>query len=460
MKRFFMDFDYNSNSPLYIQLYNKLKEDINTGRISPGEKLPSLRKIAKDLDVSVTTSEQAYNQLLVEGYLVSKPKSGFYVAESLISALPKKKNPGTPLNFRDYTFPDSPYLYDTSAFDFQRWKKAMNRVYNEYSHMLLFESDVQGEQVLRYEISRYLYSSRGVVATPDQIVIGAGTQQLTGFLAVMLKKMNIDYVCTEDPGYTLIQNIFRDYNFAIGKIPVTNQGLDITKLPVNIPSAVYVSPSNQFPTGTVMPAGNRYRLLDWAKKNNSIILEDDYDSELRYFGNPIPSLQGMDPDAQVVYLGSFSSTLFPAIKISYMVLPESMISIFDEIKGDYTQGCSKTEQLTLAFYMEEGNYYRNIKKLRSLYANKLHKTIETFEKQGEEFITPFDTKSGIRLIVSVKSHKSSLQLCEEAKQYGIKADPVNLEDEENRRFLSIYYSYIPINEIPSVFNELICCWAE
>ena len=458
MNSFFINFNNRSNEPLYIQLYEKLKEDIRGGRILAEEKLPSLRQMAKELDVSITTTEQAYNQLLVEGYLVSKPKSGYYVAESLASVLPENVNPENQPQFTDYTFTEPTYLYDTSAFDFQKWKKSMNRVFNDYSHMLLFESDVQGEQVLRYEISRYIYSSRGVICTPDQIVIGAGTQQLTGFLAIILKKMHIDYICTEDPGYLPIQNIFRDYDFAIGKIPVGSQGIDIERLPVNIPSAVYVSPSNQFPTGSVMPAANRFRLIEWAKKNGSIILEDDYDSELRYFGKPVPALQGIDTEAQVVYLGSFSSTLFPAIKISYMVLPPDMVNIFRKIKTDYTQGCSKTEQLTLALYMEEGHYHRNIRKLRNLYSNKLQLTMDALEKYGTDFITPFDTRSGIRLILSVKTNKSAKQLCKESKELGIRTEPLITEQEKGLVSLTLYYSYLPADSIDSLICENVRLW--
>ena len=146
-----------------------------------------------------------------------------------------------------------------------------------------------------------------------------------------MRKMNISHVSTEDPGYMPLQNIFRDLGFTLTNIPVRSDGIEIEKLPANIPSAVYVSPSNQFPTGAVMPIGRRYLLLDWARKNDGIILEDDYDSELRYFGKPVPALQGLDRNDSVVYLGTFSSTLFPAVKISYMVLPNHMVKIFQEL---------------------------------------------------------------------------------------------------------------------------------
>ena len=248
--------------------------------------------MSRDLSISITTTELAYNQLLVEGYVTSKPQSGYYVASIAGHFSDEKAHTNISYDFTAYTFEDSAYKYDLSCFDFNKWKKCMSRVLNEYSHLLLFESDPQGEAALRFEVSKYVYTSRGVIAAPDQIVIGAGTQQLTSHLCRIMRKMNIGHVATEDPGYLPVQNIFRDHGMSITKIPVVSDGIMIEKLPTNIPAAVYVSPSNQFPTGSVMPIGKRYRLLEWADENDSFILEDDYDSELRYFGKPVPALQG------------------------------------------------------------------------------------------------------------------------------------------------------------------------
>ena len=325
MKPKVLDFAGTDKTPLYIQLYNQIKEEILSHGLAAGDKLPSLRKLSAQLGVSITTTELAYNQLLVEGYIVSRPQSGFYVAEisSLKSDVDSSHTPIGAYNIDEYTMKDAPYMYDLSCFDFNKWKKCAAKVFNDYSHLLLFESDPQGEAALRFEIAKYIYSSRGVSASPDQIVIGAGTQQITSHLSRILMKLDVKHVSLESPGYLPVQSMFSDAGFTISHIPVASQeGIDIGRLPTNIPSAVYVSPSNQFPTGAVMPVGKRYELLKWAEENNSYIIEDDYDSELRYFGKPIPALQGLDENGRVVYLGSFSSTLFPAIKISYMVLPQ------------------------------------------------------------------------------------------------------------------------------------------
>jgi GntR family transcriptional regulator/MocR family aminotransferase len=459
---------HESGIPLYHQLYQYIKNSVLDGSVKPEEKLPSLRRLSKDLGLSLTTVELAYNQLLVEGYIYSRPQSGYFVNQ--ISA-------GMGTIQRDYDFfaedhsllpilpansdAKSVGYYDPSCFDFIKWKKCLNQVLTEYSWALLKEGDPKGEIALRKEISRYVYQARGVTCTPSQIVIGAGTQQITGQLCTILTKMGIKHVTVEEPGYLPVRNIFRDRDFAITTAAVGKEGIQISKLPANIKSAVYVSPSNQFPTGYVMPIGKRYELLEWATKNDSIIIEDDYDSELRYFGKPIPSLQGLDHHQRVVYLGSFSSTLFPSIKISYMVLPPHMAEIFDTFQGDYTQTCSKTEQLTLAIYMAKGLYQTNIKKLRTLYSQKLQAVLSIFAKWGAGFIQPINSSSGINMLIGVRSGKTAAALCGEAAALGISTLPITTYTETlpgDTAALIFYYNQIPLKDMESALKELILKW--
>jgi GntR family transcriptional regulator/MocR family aminotransferase len=465
MKPFIPDFNNSSASSLYIQLYRHIKKEIVKGRIRSGEKLPSLRQMAKDSGVSVTTVGQAYDQLLIEGYVFSKPQSGYYVSD--IPGMPERLIEGALDDFdlSTYSFDEAPYMYDLDSFDFQKWKKCMAKVINDYPELLLSESDIQGEAALRFEIAKYLYSSRGVNAHPNQVVIGAGSQQLTAHLCRILRRMSIGHVCTEDPGYTPISKIFQDNGFNIVKIPITKDGIRIDKLPVNIRSAVYVSPQNQFPTGAVMPIANRYRLLHWVNENESVILEDDYDSELRYFGKTIPALQGLDKNGRVVYFGSFTATLFPAIKISYMILPEQMAEIFYTIMSDYRQTCSKAEQLTLALFMENGYYYTNIRNIRSLYAQKLKLTTEILEKYAKGFIETSKAKSGKNMFIRVKSALSCQSLCDRAKEVGIRMTPLDggpadREKEGKIKDLIFFYNQIPLEKIEMSLKALIKRWKE
>lgn len=476
MKPILLNFDREGTIPLYLQLYNHIKKMILQGEALEEDRLPSLRALAKNLNISITTAEQAYNQLLVEGYVISRPQSGYYVARvaSLKGTDQSQKASSStfvtaPLTeLKDYTLGGSPYLRDLSCFDFNKWKKCSAKVFNEFSHLLLFESEPQGEAALRFEVSKYLYRSRGVSASPDQIVIGAGTQQITSHLSRILLKMGMKHVSMETPGYLPVQSMFADAGFAISHIPVGrmegSEGIEIERLPVNIPSAVYVSPSNQFPTGAVMPAGRRYQLLEWAKANQSIIIEDDYDSELRYFGKPVPALQSLDEDGRVVYLGSFSSTLFPAVKISYMVLPEALATIFHAIKDQYTQTCSKAEQLTLAFFMEDGYYYTGIKKLRNLYAQKLQTALQAFARHGNGLVTTIDTQSGINLSIRVNSHKTAEKLSEEAKQLQLQVIPLSHMSEavpgKKTSHLIFYYNQVPLKMLEDKIEKLLEIWKE
>lgn len=474
MKAIIPAFDENSSRPLYLQLYDHIKKEILSQEMEPDEKLPSLRSLAERLKLSITTVNLAYSQLNVEGYIYSKPQSGYYVSNI------SHPNEGIGEHSRELAeggheyalFPvdvekrdeSAIFQYDLSCFDFNKWKKCMNKVLTEYPQLLMFESDPQGELALRYEISKYIYRSRGVVCSPEQIVIGAGTQQITSHLCLILAKLGINHVAVEEPGYLPVKSTFRDRGFVMTPVNVDQEGIQIHRLPANIKSAVYVSPSNQFPTGAVMPIAKRYQLLEWAACNDSIIVEDDYDSELRYFGKPIPALQGLDSSQRVVYLGSFSSTLFASVKISYMVLPEPMAGFFREISHGYTQTCSKTEQLTLALFMEQGLYQTHIRKLRQLYSRKLQKVLSAINLYGREVIRPTNTSSGINMIINVKSGKNPQELCSQAKSLGVLATPVSIyaDDATGRQSTALvfYYNQIPLSQMEKTIQALTEKWTE
>lgn len=470
MKAILPVLDPTRSMPLYLQLYHYIRESILSGEIREGEKLPSLRSLASSLALSLTTISATYEQLEVEGYITSRPQSGYYVRRipsvfSGIDGMPPQNpysrrssesvnsKPANGESVQPAPFPESPgrieaaaptpampsaasatspatpsatpFLYDLACFDFTKWKKCMSQVFTEHADQLMFESDPQGELSLRQELSRYLYSARGVFCDPSQIVIGAGTQQIAGSLSLILAHNGIRHAVVEDPGYLPVRNILRDRGFAVTPVAVDENGIRIEKLPINIRTAAYINPGNQFPTGAVTPIGNRYRLLSWALANDSFIIEDDYDSELRYTGRPIPPLKSLDTANRVIYLGSFSSTLFASVKISYMVLPEPLSEIFHEIKNDYTQTCSKAEQLTLAAFMQRGLYQINIKKLRTLYAQKLQHLLASVHRYGAGFITPLNTASGINITLRISSGKTPETLAAEAASLGIRVLPVD-----------------------------------
>lgn len=478
------EFDNNSAKSLYVQLYEHLKRELSEGRISTGERLPSLRGMADSLGISVTTVKLAYDQLIAEGYLLSRPQSGYYAASGAGVSAGTEPGSGSSEDSRSESKAGSdlitePFNCDPETFDFVKWKKCMASVLNDSPEQLLTGADRQGEPALREEIAKYLYQSRGVICTQRQIVISAGTQQLTGHIARILKLMAIGHVSVEDPGYMPVRSIFRDWGFSLSCIPVREDGIAIEKLPANIRTAVYVCPQNQFPTGVVMPIGRRRRLLEWAESNDSIIIEDDYNSELRYSSRPIPALQGLDQGRRVVYIGSFSSTLFPAVRISYMVLPHCMVDLYSRISENYDQTCSKTEQLTLAEFMKRGYYSTNLKHVRKLYSRKQQEALAAVREYGSDggFITAENTQSGINITLRLDTHVRVItegrpgrnrsdeiqhelaeRLVKAAARAGAKVRDIEQLDHDGRVYLIFSYSQIPLDEVRPAVRAMIAAF--
>ncbi len=465
MQSFQLILDSTSKVPMYHQIYTSVRDGILSGDIQKGEKLPSLRESAKVLGVSITTVAEAYNQLSVEGYIKNRPKSGYFVRD--IDFL--NTTASFAMNLLDpfQSTPDSAAMdeesyIDPACFDFLKWKKCLNQILTDYPHLLLKEGDPQGELALRHEISRYAYQHRGVHSTPNQIVIGAGIQPIIDFLCLILRKLEIHRLAIENPGFPVVQRIFSDRDFEILPIPVDAEGIQISVLPTSSNTITYVSPSNQFPLGSVMPVGKRYGLLEWARSTGNYILEDDYDSELRYFGKPIPSLQGMDTEGRVVYLGSFSTTLFPSIKISYMILPTELLQHALNFIDGYRQTCSKSEQLALALYIKNGLFQTHIKKLRRLYAQKMHKASDSIKENFEGTVRILQNISGVRMLLAVESTLSVEELCDKAHALKLDISPViyfsGVPNSGNAHLLIFHFAKIPIEKIESSIRELSEVW--
>jgi GntR family transcriptional regulator / MocR family aminotransferase len=453
--------DPKSKTPMYYQIYLFLRDGIRSGDIHTGEKLPSLRESAKTLGVSITTLAEAYSQLAVEGYVKSQPKSGYYV--SGIGSQPARQTAvhstsNQLLGFSPAMASGDSSFIDPECFDFIKWRKCWNHIMTDYPHLLLTEGDPQGELSLRYEISRYAYQHRGVQNNPGQIIVGAGIQPIVEFLCLLLKKVAVNRLAIEDPGFSPVQKIFAQRDFQVLPIPVDSEGIQISMLPEESNTIVYVSPSNQFPLGSVMPAGKRYDLLEWAESTGNYILEDDYDSELRYYGKPIPSLQGMDSEGRVVYLGSFSSTLFPSIKISYMVLPDLLLDYARESMDSYRQTCSKAEQLTLALYMKNGLFHTHVKKLRRLYAQKMLRVSTSVKKHFGDKVHILQSVSGDHMLLSIDKTMPADILYQQARLLHLDISPViyfsKVTMPEDANLHIFYFAQIPLDKIDSSIKAL------
>lgn len=457
MKPIILDSVNSSQDFLYKQLYNEVKSQIVEGDMEASEKCPSIRSFAYTLGVSVTTVMQAYNQLVAEGYIVNRPGSGYYVSDGFDKGITLPAYNGEDIFSRESEIVSNtsyPYIYDEEVFDFNRWKKCANKVFTEYSQAFLYEADVKGEYELRLEIAKYLQRSRGVHTRAENIVVSAGTQQIAFHLGRILKRDGVNIIAIEKPGYAPVKSMFKDAGFQVVEIPVRKNGIDIGMLPANLKAGVYVNPANQFPTGVVMPADKRYEILEWAKANDCYIIEDDYNSELRYFGQPLPPIKSLDASDRVIYLGSFSSTLFPAIRISYMVLTDELAERFDSLEKTYAQTCSKAEQLTLAQFMKEGYYYTTIKKKRSLYTKKLQTLLSAFDKYGGSRLQITNHKSGLTTTLKITTQKTAEEVMNIFKKLQLRATFLEDLSDDGSIVVSLYYSDIPLSLMEKKVKEL------
>jgi len=447
--------DKGNKMPLYLQLYRNLRKNIREGELEAGERLPAIREMREITGLSRTTVENAYQQLLMEGYIESRQKVGYFVLPLKIAEPP---GPITELKEEASSYQAEEIVMlntgvDPEGFDFALWRKLHAQVLREQSDELLRSGDATGEMALKLQLREQLRRDRGVNCMPSQIVIGAGVQVLLGMLLPLLP-LDMRRVGVEDPGFVKAQVVFEDYGWETAKIPLVDGGMDVDRLQETTCRVAYVSPSHQYPTGTVMTVVKREALLQWAEQEAGLIIEDDYDSYLRYSGNPIPALQGMDRNDRVIYLGSFSKLLLPSLRISYMILPRSIIKSFERNKRRMTPSASKIDQLTLAKLMEEGHYERHLRRIRKIYRKKNQLLSDYLARHGQGWLEVLGMESGVHLILELKKPVRMKQLISRAKAKGIYLEVIGAEH-ENRQQLLFQYSGIPYGEIKEVCMELL-----
>lgn len=365
-------FENREHSSLYEHLYKQIKGDILDGKFSPGEKLPSKRALAEHLNISTITVENAYNQLVAEGYIYAKPKSGFFLSQILPSEstghIPEINFPGQePIQKKSKYFADFvSNSTDKQSFPFNIWTKLMRKTMSDNPDKLMVNSPSVGIWELRKEIARYLLQFRGMNVSPDQIVIGAGTEYLYSMIIQLLGRQKIYAV--ENPGYQKIAKIYGANDVTCIHIPMDKNGIAIKPLENSNAQVLHISPSHHFPTGIVTPIGRRYEFLSWASKSSSrYIIEDDYDSEFRFIGKPIPSLQSIDTMDKVIYVNTFSKSLSSTIRISYMVLPKKLMKKYNEELNFYSCTVPNFEQYTLARFLSEGHFEKHINRMKNYY---------------------------------------------------------------------------------------------
>ena len=449
----------NSGISLYEQLYRCIKADILHGKLAANERLPSKRVLAEHLEISIVTVKNAYEQLIAEGYIYSREKRGYYVTpmERPLTAgvrapVPEKTQERT--WFLDFVTNSTAAEY----FPFTTWAKLMRQTILEQDTGLLRSMPSTGALELRQAIADYLRQNRGMTVDPNQIIVGAGTELLYHLLVQLLGRDKCYAV--EEPGYGKIAKIYESNGVSVRYIGLDENGLSAKKLRESDASVVHISPSHHYPTGIVMPISRRQELLRWAaEKEGRYILEDEYDSEFRFTGHPIPTMYSVDENQRVIYLNTFSKTIAPSIRISYMILPTPLLEEYHRRLGFYACTVSGFEQYTLAAFLARGSYEQHLNRMRKRYRQKrdaVMACIETGALQGKATI--MERGAGLHFLVQLRTQLPDRELREQAAQQGLRLALLSDYYKEKKtapmHVLVVNYSGLALERLPEALDRL------
>ncbi|UOF91241.1 PLP-dependent aminotransferase family protein [Fodinisporobacter ferrooxydans] len=420
--------DRNSDLPLFRQVYTEIRAKILHGELHGGERLPSTRELASELQVSRNVILEAFDLLLAEGFIEAKQGSGTFITH------------GAHLNQEHFYAPlleqtKQEPAYQKDMIDFRSgipaldlfpkklWGRLSSKVCVDLPETAMCYDKPEGRPELREALSKYLLRMRGVTCHPDQIVITSGTTQALSIVAKLLAAEGRE-VIVEDPITHEVQTIFISHGFSLQPIPVDQNGMQTEQIPPTCkPAFVYVTPSHQFPLGATLPIKRRIDLIRFARMSNCFIVEDDYDSEYRYEGPPISSLQGLDPK-RVVYLGTFSKTVLPSLRIGFMVLPWSLIEQVRKLKWLADLHTPSIDQLILARFIEDGHFDRHVSKMKKIYRNLRNTLVRSLKITFGDKVQIFGDSTGMHLVARFEGIEFTNCVLEEMNAHGVQVYPV------------------------------------
>lgn len=463
------DLEKRGEQTLYGYLYERIRSDILSGRIQPNEKLPSKRTLAKNMEISVKTVENAYEQLLVEGYVRAEEKRGYFanVMEGGNAARKSADNPaeedmeihGTQARGKEEWFADFTSNYKVyEKFPFSTWAKIMRETLSYHDMELLEMVPTLGIEPLREEIAKHLYAFRGMDVSPQQIVVGAGTEYLYGRLIQLLGRDGI--YALENPGYLKMTRLYKNHGLSYRYVDIDGKGIRLDALRKSGANVVHVSPGHHFPVGFVMPVARRQELLNWAgEERGRYIIEDDYDSEFRLNVKPVPAMQTLDTDHRVIYLNTFSRTLFPSVRVGYMVLPPKLVERYLETVSFYSCSVSAVEQYALASFMEKGYFERHIRRMKLYYKEKRNGLLAELKRMPLwERCTLIEENAGTRFLLRVDTPLTDSQIKWCAAGRGLNLSCLSEycrgQTEEMRGILLISYGDIPEGRMREAVGRL------
>jgi len=430
----------DSAVPLYLQIYTQLRQAILQGVLPPGSRLPPTRRLAHQCGVARLTVTEAYSQLKAEGFITSRQGSGTYVSDSLpatahiprhllpetqtplsawgervMSTKPRVERPLSPRPPIDFGFGRAFH----HIFPYDIWRKLLDRYLSTDDAMLSRYGSVAGFDPLREALAHYLGRLRGVVCRPDQVVIVSGAQQALDILARLLLEAG-DEVLMETPGYVDAYAVFQAFGAQVAYLPVDNAGFPVESIPADSRARLlFVTPSNQFPKGGTMPLARRMALLQWAQNHGAFIVEDDYDGELRYDGRPLSALQGLDKNGRVIYLGTFSKVLFPALRLGYVVLPPELTEPFIQAKRLVDRGAPTLTQAAVSDFINESHFERHLRHLRAAYGKRREILVQALETYLPDIVQYSSTPAGLHVMLFLPPQVEETAVIHKAAQAGV-----------------------------------------
>ena len=409
--------------PLYEYLYRRIRKDILEGRVAAGERLPSKRALAEHLQVSVITVENAYRQLEAEGFLLSRPRRGFFAAPvegrtagpaaavPMPAAAPEGEEPVWRLDLTSGQV-------DVSRFPVSVWARLTRQVLDQGGAALLTPVHRQGLPALRQAIAGDLRQRKGMAVSPEQIVVGAGAEYLYLLLAQLLAGSAF---ALEDPGYPKICQVYGKCGAVCRPVPLDGQGVNLGALGASGAGVLHLSPSHHYPTGLVTPIGRRQALLRWAEERDGFLIEDDYDSELRLTGRPIPTLQSIDGGGRVVYMNTFSQTISPSMRLGFMVLPPRLLERYRRELGFYACTVPALDQHVLARFLSGGHYDRHLARMRKEYRTRRDRVLEAFRSSPfADRIAISEQGAGLHFLLRLDTDRSDEDLRRRGEALGVR----------------------------------------
>lgn len=469
MNELMIPLDTKSLTPLYQQIEEYLKQEIQEGRLVAGMRLPSSRALSANLLVSRSTIETAYDQLVAEGYIEPVAYKGYYVCE--IEGIYFQKAEYTKQNNPEKTEIKQrrklqKYRYDFAlngiapeSFPTHTWKQLAKQVLSDSTEEIFAQGNPYGEDSFREAIAEYLYHARGVKCEKSQILVGAGNDYLLMVLATLFECNK--KVAMENPTYLSAWYDLKHTGCSVCTVKSDEMGICIEELEKTGADVVYVMPSHQFPMGTVMPLKRRMELLRWADENQTYIIEDDYDSEFRYKGKPIPALQGFDKNERVIYIGTFSKSIAPSIRISYMALPKKLMRYYQS-RYPFAVTISKVDQKIVELFLRNGHYERHLNRMRRLYKSKHDWILRWVKEEMSEICSCFGEHAGIHLLLRFHNGISEDEAVERAKSVGIRVYGLSeffvQEKKETEAVVLIGYATLTEEEIKEALQILSRIW--